>query len=217
MVCSWVKSKLSLYLDDQLSPLDVKKMNKHLKYCHSCKQELKELQDVRLLMCSLEDVSPPEDFTNNVMDRVSGQGNRRTALSRFSAYHYLYDIKKVAAVLIGVLLLGNSVVYAFFQEPETYGADEWTFQETDLDLTEEQQIEYYEILSGVLNNPYMHNDGDGAEFMMASETSVIDPEQYDENGSESHRDFNPFLLFNGLYLPFAATTLFFITKRTKGE
>lgn len=63
MRCASVYSKLSAYVDGELSVRQYRKVEQHLEHCHGCQTELKKLKGVNRMLHMVEAPSPlPERF-----------------------------------------------------------------------------------------------------------------------------------------------------------
>lgn len=218
MNCSWIRKRLSTYLDDQLCPLDVKKVEKHLSYCKECQLELKKLDTVSKMVGSLEDFSPPQGFANSVFTNTTR--TEELYKSDKSILDNIFTLKNVAAVLIGMLIVGNGLIFAFFQEPSGETTAEHDRIEEEIELTEAERQELANKLTGVLNNDYLDSSESDADFSKASSISEsLDLSKYDENGTDEDEvaDTTPFLVFNGMYLPIAASMVFIMKNRYRGD
>ncbi|GAH83212.1 unnamed protein product [marine sediment metagenome] len=69
--CKKIKKLLQLYLDNALTFGEKQMVEKHLKECSACRAELKSLSPIVKMIESLSEISPPPDFTENVMSKIS--------------------------------------------------------------------------------------------------------------------------------------------------
>lgn len=61
-VCGGTRQLLSAYLDRQLSPGDLRRVELHLADCHGCREELRSLESTVALLHRLPQVSPSRSF-----------------------------------------------------------------------------------------------------------------------------------------------------------
>ncbi len=77
MKCMEVMQKINKYYDEKLSDIDIHKINKHLQKCSNCRNEYNEMKNIYRILSNHQIVNPPEDFTQNVMDRINKNNNVR--------------------------------------------------------------------------------------------------------------------------------------------
>jgi len=70
MNCHKIKELINDYIDQTIPAENSKKIEEHLKSCHSCKEEYLSLKEVVTALNDLPQVSPPQDFTQNIMSRI---------------------------------------------------------------------------------------------------------------------------------------------------
>lgn len=70
MDCSETGKRISLSIDDRLSPDERKAFSAHLRTCPGCQEALKESQAVYRLLASTERFSAPTGFTTRVMTNL---------------------------------------------------------------------------------------------------------------------------------------------------
>jgi len=68
---------MSLWLDSELSPAEVGRLDVHLEGCVTCRDTWAAMQRVSRLFAEAPLVSPPEDFTSRVMSRLAQRQARR--------------------------------------------------------------------------------------------------------------------------------------------
>ncbi len=213
MKCSWVKEQLSGYLDDELCPLDVKKVEKHLQQCESCRREYENVRGTSKLIGSLGEITPPADFCEQVLNSTTRETEDDVEKKAKSVFDLVLPVKHVAAVLMGVLLLGNGVIFTFYEGDEYAENDQ-----QNIELTQEEHEEFLERMAGVLNRDYYSMVTEEADVTMASSVGEVDMSRYEKNGRESEAPgATPFMVFNGVFLPFAATLMIISKKSERGE
>lgn len=62
--------QISLALDGELSPEEQARLWQHLKECGECRETYEALKRIQNVLGELEEVEPPQDFANKVMERV---------------------------------------------------------------------------------------------------------------------------------------------------
>ncbi|MBA7582540.1 hypothetical protein ES695_10375 [Candidatus Atribacteria bacterium 1244-E10-H5-B2] len=71
MNCKKIKKLLQLYIDEVLTFGERQPVEKHLETCPTCRAELKTLSSIVKMIESLPEISPPLDFTEKVMSKIS--------------------------------------------------------------------------------------------------------------------------------------------------
>ena len=69
--CKKIKELLQLYIDNDLTPYEKGAVEGHLKECLTCRTELNGLSSTVKLIKSLPEISPPPDFMEKVMLKIS--------------------------------------------------------------------------------------------------------------------------------------------------
>ncbi|OWZ83319.1 anti-sigma factor family protein [Natranaerobius trueperi] len=212
MDCNWILERLSSYVDNQLSPLDVKKVQKHLKYCDHCRDEFDQIRKVNKLVGSLDEISPSEDFLTDVISNTSNEEKQKDINTFINS---AFKLKNVAAALIGIFLLGNGVLFALFEDIS--GEQVAEDIERELEISNSDQVEIIRNLPGGPYRTYVEGENE-ADVTMASSISQIDMSKYEENGNDDEETITkPFLIFNGMYLPLAVSTIMILKNRNRGE
>jgi anti-sigma factor RsiW len=62
MNCKGVESRLSAYLDGELTGQEMLAVREHLSYCRECRQEETSLRGLKRMLCSLSAAEPPVGF-----------------------------------------------------------------------------------------------------------------------------------------------------------
>ena len=68
--CRKIKKLLQLYIDNALTFGEKEIVEEHLKECSTCRAESKSLSSMVKMVESLPEISPPPDFTENVMSKI---------------------------------------------------------------------------------------------------------------------------------------------------
>lgn len=71
MKCKNIKKLLQLYIDNALTFVEKQMVEEHLKKCSACRAKLKSLSSIVKMIESLPQISPPPDFTEKVMSKIS--------------------------------------------------------------------------------------------------------------------------------------------------
>ena len=69
--CKQIKKLLQLYIDNDLTSYEKQMVEGHLKGCFACRTELNALSSTVKMLKSFPKISPPPDFTEKVMSRIS--------------------------------------------------------------------------------------------------------------------------------------------------
>ncbi len=67
MKCSQIRKMISPYVDNELTPDELKVFTSHIQGCPACKEELEEMQSVHQLFVSAERFEAPFGFATRVM------------------------------------------------------------------------------------------------------------------------------------------------------
>ncbi|MDF2629955.1 MAG: hypothetical protein K0R39_3786 [Symbiobacteriaceae bacterium] len=85
MNCDGVSSLLSAYLDGELSPGELLRVEEHLRRCHACADEVDSLRQTVALVASLEEVEVPASFQMQLHQRLVALGPPVAAVRRAPA------------------------------------------------------------------------------------------------------------------------------------
>ena len=69
--CKKIKKLLQLYIDNDLTSCEKGVVEGHLKECPTCRAELNTLSSIVKMIKSLPEISPPPDFMEKVMLKIS--------------------------------------------------------------------------------------------------------------------------------------------------
>ena len=226
MDCQWIRARFSAYLDDELCPLDEKKIEKHLKYCRQCREEWIKFCKVQNFIVNLPEVYPPGDFSHEVIKRASARRSDNLPAKSlqylkgmFAQFNFI-SIRKVAVAFIVILLLGNGVIFSVneaFYGKSMAEADE----HKAIDITEEQMGLVEEHFKGILLyrtvGPTMSQlNGDVHMTSTTGEGPSVDVRQYQEAvEADEHRRANwLYWVFNGVMVPFFIVTIGYFWRKT---
>lgn len=116
MQCCEIRELLSGYIDDALKRHEKECVEKHVENCPDCARELADLKQTVRLLQSLGEITPPDGFRTELMQKLASAPNQSEAeslekfqLSRFnnlpSSWKYA-----VAAVLIFTFGIGSMII-----------------------------------------------------------------------------------------------------------
>ena len=107
MNCDGVRELLSAYVDGELAPGELLRVEQHLRRCQSCAGEVDALRQTIALVSSLEEVEPPADFHAKLHARLVEQGppaSRRTPMARPWRRRVQWASAAAAAAVLGLSL-----------------------------------------------------------------------------------------------------------------
>jgi anti-sigma factor RsiW len=126
--------KLNAYIDAELSKKEFEKVQAHLKHCHLCQKELRELMKVNSFLQNYQEEEVAESIINKILDKTD-QMNLNPQRLRFK--QRVISLSVAASILIsfatGVLVsnltfsqdtettrfeLGQSTLYSYFDGGE---------------------------------------------------------------------------------------------------
>lgn len=108
MTCDGVQGLLSAYLDGELSPGELLRVERHLRRCHVCADEGDSLRQTAALVAGLEEVELPVDFHAKLHHRLVALGPPvavRPAASATAWQRHLHDWALPAAAAAAVLVV----------------------------------------------------------------------------------------------------------------
>lgn len=85
MNCDGVSNLLSAYLDGELTPGELLRVEEHLRRCHACADEVDSLRQTVALVASLEEVEVPASFHMQLHQRLVALGPPVAAVRRAPA------------------------------------------------------------------------------------------------------------------------------------
>lgn len=119
MTCQEIQDLLSPYLDGEVTSLEKQAVEKHIRLCAACRQELNDLKEVISVMQSLKDVPLPADFhsklhekllqcrqeqgVETVLQQAAGKKNRA---GRFLRTPWI-SVGVAAVIMLAVLTVAN--------------------------------------------------------------------------------------------------------------
>lgn len=101
-----VRSLLSAYLDDAVSPAEREGIEEHLESCADCRAELAELENTVLRIRGFGEEDPPPWMTQKVMARVREAGSARRGFFHWLLYPLRIKLPIEAAALVVIAATG---------------------------------------------------------------------------------------------------------------
>jgi len=133
-----IQKQLSAYLDDELSPRQRRRVEKHLLICEECSLLLQELRETSDSIASLRQTAPADLWfaVNARLADISSNSRPSLATGRRWTWRQIYPIIKPVAATIGIALVVCGIFIILHEPQET---PEYT--QMDVYLTEHTQ--YY--------------------------------------------------------------------------
>lgn len=79
MICPFVQSRLSAYLDSELGGQEMLRVQAHIRECPACAAEIEELRALKRMMASMADPSePPVGFEEKLLQQIATPSPRRS-------------------------------------------------------------------------------------------------------------------------------------------
>lgn len=111
MNCDGVRDLLSAYLDGELSPGELLRVEQHLRRCHACADEVDSLRQTIALVNSLDEVEVPASFHVGLHERLVALGPPAAARRAPSAPSWQRNVRRWAVPAVAaaaVLAIGIS-------------------------------------------------------------------------------------------------------------
>lgn len=99
MKCIEYSELISAYVDQMLSPQEEEQLTKHLKVCQSCQEELNSLKQIKSMCNQIEEVSLPDMFHEQLMQRLKSEKQVKSLIK----WRWQYGGAFVATMLVGIL------------------------------------------------------------------------------------------------------------------
>ncbi len=143
MSCKKFRILLSVYLDQEITKDEEKKLLEHLKTCPDCARELEYLKEIKKVLLLKERKEPQEFFETRLLARIKNKGKQLI----WQAYFPVFK-KSILVVLIFFLLIVGLVNYKkfFYHRPTEIISDLLI----DTQLEENFEEELLEIYYGPL-------------------------------------------------------------------
>ena len=125
--CEEIQGLISGLLDEELTPEDLDRVERHIAGCPACREELENMKLLMAAASGLEVQAPPEEVWDTFLDNVYNRIERKTGwlfftvgvivLAVYASYHFVVDdwagaTEKtlIAAPIIGLAVLFVSVL-----------------------------------------------------------------------------------------------------------
>lgn len=99
MNCIEYSELISAYVDEMLSPQEEEKLMRHLKTCQSCQEELESLKQLQRMCHLIEEVSLPDTFHEELMQRLECEKKVKPLLQ----WKWQYGGALVATMMVGII------------------------------------------------------------------------------------------------------------------
>ena len=111
MNCNEISDKLSLYIDNELSPEEMQQVEEHLNSCENCQKVLDEYKNLISVLQSLPEEEPPEGYCKRLhekllMERSQKETKGTWKIKNFSRSKWM-KYGSIAAALVLVLLVAG--------------------------------------------------------------------------------------------------------------
>ena len=114
MNCHWVKEKILLYLDGEVTAEERNKIESHLASCQSCAEELACFTGIQKTAHALEELQPSDYFELRLKRRLE-------KASKPSVWSFLWKRRLAWAAVLPVLVILSFVIFRFSSLHETSG------------------------------------------------------------------------------------------------
>jgi len=147
MLHNRIQKQLSAYLDDELSPRQRRRVEKHLLGCEECSLLLQEFLETGDSIASLRQTAPEDLWfaINAKSGGISSDSRGPLATGRRWTWERIYPIMKPAAVVIGIALVVLSIFIRTFLHKPSEISPEYT--QMDVYLTAHTQYYSQKILA----------------------------------------------------------------------
>lgn len=141
MLHNRIQKQLSAYLDDELSPRQKQRLEKHLLICEECYLLLEELRETSYSIASLRQTAPEELWfaINAKLERTYSDSQQSLAAGRRWTWERIYPIMKPVTVAVGIVIVACSILIQTFLNKPSEISPEYT--QMDVYLTAHTQ--YY--------------------------------------------------------------------------
>jgi len=110
MECSEISNLIMKYVDNVISEVELKNLNKHIINCESCKQEFEMMTEMIKCINELPEVSPPYDFEAKVMNRISKQRARSSMLNMLVGAAGMFVFAYYTMIFVILPLIQNMAI-----------------------------------------------------------------------------------------------------------
>ena len=140
MKCEVLRELLSGYLDGELDSKQKAELEKHLRVCEQCRNELEELKQLDQQVRASEIEEPSRDFLFQLNRRIMQSVKRKPRISLFRLSPVLVPIAAAALVLIVLLNIQQPTRLVSLDDRILYGEVE-TRKDLDLQIPELSVVE----------------------------------------------------------------------------
>ena len=121
--CSEIKENISLYIDNELEPDELKEFEEHIAFCEDCRNELNEIMQIVGLCKNTAEVELPENFKNELhLKLLEAQEQRNAEKLAFFHSRYLKLFSSIAAVFLLVFLIRGLYNFNLFTGAKSGGS-----------------------------------------------------------------------------------------------
>jgi anti-sigma factor RsiW len=106
MGCRRIKKMMSLYIGNELSPVDRETFQLHIKNCPQCSKELAESQAIHQLFTKTEKSPAPYGFTARVMENLEHKDIPQTKIREFFLFRPFLPRFAGVVLALAVMVLG---------------------------------------------------------------------------------------------------------------
>jgi anti-sigma factor RsiW len=114
MGCRRIKKMMSMYIDNELSPVDRESFLLHIKSCPQCSKELAESQAVHQLFTKADKSPAPYGFTARVMENLEHKETPQKKIREFFLFRPFLPrfagVVLTLAVMVFGIITGNLLV-----------------------------------------------------------------------------------------------------------
>jgi anti-sigma factor RsiW len=130
MGCRQIIKMMSLYIDNELSPIDKETFLFHIEHCPQCSKELAESQTVHQLFIKAEKSPAPYGFTARVMEKLEHKDIPQARIREFFLFRPFLPrfagVVLTLAVMVFGIITGNLLVTSM-AVPQNTATIEQTF------------------------------------------------------------------------------------------
>ncbi len=119
MDCERAGQLMSLRLDNEISPAEVRALEAHLGTCAECRQVWELMQEMSALFAEARMVQPPEDFTERLLERLTTQWmEQRTTRWPLGALLLLLGGAIITLLVVTPFIGTAGVLVGLLREPD---------------------------------------------------------------------------------------------------
>lgn len=107
--CNEVRELISLYLDGYTETGETEKLERHLKHCMHCAQEVEGYRKISSSLLLMNDLSYPDNLTNSIMSRLKEEETSKVPLRDKVASRFGAARKALAAAAAAALIMAGSL------------------------------------------------------------------------------------------------------------